>query len=93
MTRRTSIIRCALAAIALLVSWLTVAPFAANAAKDGTVQELAPDPNHCKGDGQPYRGVYCNKNHDPGGPTGCFVSPCEAHAVGAYECMHVDSCD
>jgi hypothetical protein len=58
-----------------------------------TDQVLAPDPDRGKGDGRPYQGVVCYDNHNPGGPTGCFVSMCEAHAVGAYHCMRVDSCD
>jgi hypothetical protein len=76
-----------LAAIMLFAGSLTIATLGAGSA------QLTPDPNHCKGDGQPYRGVACNKNHDPGGPIGCFRSMCEAHAVGAYDCSHVDSCD
>jgi hypothetical protein len=92
MTRRTNNIRCALAAIALLAPSLTLAPFAASSAKEVIVQELVPDPDHCR-DGRPGHGVYCSKNHNVGGPTGCFISQCQARQVGAYECFTIDSCD
>ena len=92
MKGRTSMIRCALAILPLLALSPTVKPIALTITKDARVQELAPDPDHCNGDGQPYQGVYCMDNHSPGGPTGCFLSNCEAHAVGAYHCFRIDSC-
>jgi len=92
MRGRTSMIRCALAILPLLALSPTVKPIALTITKDARVQELAPDPDHCNGDGQPYQGVYCMDNHSPGGPTGCFLSNCEAHAVGAYHCFRIDSC-
>ena len=85
-------IRCALAILTLLALSPTLRPIALTITKDARVQELAPDPDHCNGDGQPYQGVYCMDNHSPGGPTGCFLSNCEAHAVGAYHCFRIDSC-
>ena len=92
MRGRTSMIRCALAILPLLALSSTLRPIALTITKDARVQELAPDPDHCNGDGQPYQGVYCMDNHSPGGPTGCFLSNCEAHAVGAYHCFRIDSC-
>ncbi len=92
MKRRTSLVTCALVAISLLSPSLSIAPLAGSSADEGTVQTLVPDPDHCK-PGPAYRGVACNKNHNPGGRIGCFVSMCEARAVGAYDCSNVDSCD
>ena len=77
-----------LAAIMLFASSLTVATLAA-----APSLQPRPNPDHCRVGGQPYQGVACNKNHTPGGPIGCFVSMCEAHAVGAYDCYRADSCD
>jgi len=81
-----------LRAIALIAPSVTIAPLAARSAAIGTVQEPAPGPDSC-GDGRPYQGVYCSENHNPGGPTGCFLSQCEAHRVGAYHCFKIDSCE
>ena len=92
MKCRTSIIKCTLAAIALLAPSLSIAPLAASSEKGTVAQELVPDPNHCK-DGRPNHGVACEKNHNPGGRIGCFASVCEARAVGAYDCIMTDSCD
>jgi len=87
MPRPTSILKCASAAIALVAASLAIASLGTR-----SPQELAPGPDSC-GDSRKSGGVYCPDNHDPGGPIGCFRSPCEAHKVGAYHCTHIDACD
>jgi hypothetical protein len=90
MNRRTSILKYALAAIALVAPSLTMAPVAASPVEVATAQELASTPDPC-GDGRPSGGVYCSENRNPGGPTGCFFSACDAHRVGAFHCRKTTS--
>jgi len=81
MKRRHGYARWALFAVPLFATSFALASLAVKPIGTYPVADFS-DKN-CESNPRP---VICKRNHNAGGPIGCFNTTCEAAAAGAYQC-------